>query len=165
MAVATPKTFRSQNTLIVTLPGDIEFQCRRPDPLELIAQDILPLPIYAAVFEAVGQGSLSADKMRDAPTTYLNFVDRWVCAAVVEPRVVLDVVDPEQEIHIDELSLESRLLIFSKTSDRLVSSRLAAKVAEFRRQEPPDSGPGPSSAPVQHAAVDAARDSELVVRA
>lgn len=147
--------------IIVTVPGDgdnepVRLACRRPDPLILFASELLPLPIYAAVAEAVttSMNRLSLGAVKD-PIAYGDFIDRWVCAAVVTPHVVLTEAEASDEaIWVEDLSPEVRVAVFLRTNDRLSTKRVTDAVAEFRRHQPLDPDPGSSGAPVRGAAVE-----------
>lgn len=169
MPVATPETFRFANTITIDGPNDQQFVCKRPDPMAMLAAGVLPLPTFADLIERAAAGQMTTDDLRNDPATYADFVNRWVCAAVVQPTVVLTVKDESTELDVEELSVDLRLEIFRRTNDRLVSRRVIDAVAEFRRQQLPDPGSGSSGAAVPDASFGSlgadADIGELVVRA
>jgi hypothetical protein len=133
--------------------------CRRPDPVALFANNMLPLNIFASVVEKMGDtiASFSAAALKD-PTRYADFVDRWVCAAAVNPRVVMteeEAVAEPASLWVEDLLPQTRLAIFVNTSDRLASKRTVDAIAEFRGQQSVDPAPGSGSTPVPHPTVDA----------
>lgn len=166
--MADPKPFSTvaqlrARRIIVTVPGDgetepVRIACRRPDPLELFAGELLPLTVYAAVVEVLATSS-SVGKFSEAaakdPATYGDFIDRWACAAALQPLVVPTAQDATDEaIWVEELPPDVRVAIFMRTNDRLVSKRVIDAVAEFRRHQPLDHDPGSDGTPVRESAVE-----------
>lgn len=147
--------------IIVTVPSDgdsepVRISCRRPDPIVLFANDMLPLEIYANVAENVSgtMNSFTLAAVKD-PATYGDFVDRWVCAAAVSPKVVLAEQDASDEaIWVEDLAPDVRVAIFMKTNDRLANKRVIDAVAEFRRNQSVDHDTGPDGAQVRDTAVE-----------
>lgn len=147
--------------VVVSVPGDddeppMRVACRRPDPLVLFASELLPLDIYAKVAEKVA-GSITAfgTAALTDPGLYGDFIDRWVCAAAVTPRMVLTKDDASEEaIWVEDVPPGLRLAIFMKTNDRLVGKRVTDAVSEFRRHQRVDPDPGPGGAAVRGTAVE-----------
>jgi len=147
--------------IVVTVPGEgdaepVRIACKRPDPLVLFTNGLLPLEIYAAVAEvaATTVGNFSREAFKD-PALYGDFIDRWVCAAAMTPRVVLTEGEASDEgVWVEDLSPDVRIAVFMKTNDRLASKRVIDAVAEFRRRQPVDLDPGSGGEAVRHAAVE-----------
>lgn len=127
--------------ILVTVPGtDLQIQCRVPDVLVLIADGILPLPIFGEVLDQIttlrqdGQAVQPADVNL---TTYWQLVNRWVCAAAESPRFVLTedeaLADPST-LWVEEIDRDVRLTILERTNQPFASSRLRTAVQTFRRQ-------------------------------
>ncbi len=164
--MADPKPFSTAASLrarpiIVTVPGEdgsepVRISCRRPDPLVLFASALLPLEIYAKVAEKVTGpiAGFSLAALKDQGT-YGEFIDRWVCAAAVQPHVVLTQEEASDEaIWVEDLAPEVRVAIFLKTNDRLANKRVTDAVAEFRRGQPVDPDPGSDGPAVRDTAVE-----------
>lgn len=147
--------------IVVTVAGDGEIEpvrilCRRPDPLALFSSELLPLAIYAKVAETViGSVNTFSRAVVNDPIAYGDFIDRWVCAATVSPRVVLMEAEASDDaIWVEDLTPEVRAMIFTKTTDRLSTKRVIDAVAEFRRGQSVDPDIGSDGAAVQHTAVE-----------
>lgn len=147
--------------IIVTVPSDgeadpIRIACRRPDPLTLFASDLLPLEIYAAVAEQVTGpvAAFSLAALRNQ-ALYGDFIDRWVCAAAVDPVVVLTAAEASEDaIWVEDLGPDIRVAIFLKTNDRLAGKRVTDAVADFRRLQSVDPDPGSDGPAVRGAPVE-----------
>lgn len=157
MPVATAEQLRNR-PILVPVPGtDLQIECRRPDPLTLIADGILPLPIFGGVLEqltelAHGDSEDATSNIQAAWKTYLAFVDHWVCAAAVKPRVVLteeEALADRSTYWVQELEQGVRYDILQRTNSAFRSDRLRTAVQEFRRQQSVGAAAGPSSAPVR----------------
>jgi len=168
MPTATAEQIRNR-LVLVTIPGtDLQIECRRPDPLDLIAQQILPLEAYADILERVAEWATMPEHtsapsvletIRSAPDTFAGFVDRWVCAAAVRPTIVLteeEVSANPAAVWIDDLDLEVKFEVFRRTNHRLASPRLPAAVKEWLRQRPAGLGDRPDGAAVRDEAVEVA---------
>lgn len=148
--------------VIVTVPGDdvnepMRILCRRPDPLVLFSSELLPLAVYGSVVAAASSsiGEFSTEAAKD-PGKYGDFIDRWACAAAVNPLVVMtEAESSDVAIWVEDLAPEVRVAIFMRTNDRLANKRVIDAVAEFRRTQPMDPGSGPSGAAIRDVAVEA----------
>ena len=165
MAIATAEKFRSRTILVPVLGTDMQFQCRRPDPLALIADGLLPLDTFAAVIEQlheVAGANILDNRDQQKVTDYKTFselVDRWVTAAVTAPKVVLteeELATSPGALWVGEIDAEIRLEIMRRTSLPFASPRVKTAVADFRRQQPAGASAGSNGASVRGAAVDAA---------
>lgn len=156
---------KASRTIPVTLPGtDLVIDCCQPDLLTLATRGFMTWPALQAVkasfaeIEQSSDGTVVADNRPVASVlehakTIGAFMDEWVCAAAVSPRVVMketDVTDPDQMLWIDDLSLEFKTAIVTATMPRTPPA-----VAEFRRDESPGAAPGSSGEAVRDAPVDA----------
>jgi len=147
--------------IIVTVPSEedeppVRISCRRPDPLVLFTSDLLPLEIYAAVAEKVtGPLPEFSRAAFQNQGLYGDFMDRWVCAAAVDPVVVFTAEEAsDAAIWVQDLAPEIRVAIFMRTNDRLASTRVIAAVTDFRRHQSVDPDPGSDGAPVRDPAVE-----------
>lgn len=146
MALATADQIRHR-PIFVTIPGtDLQIECRRPDPLELIANGLLPLDLYAGVLEQLATwaetpgGASPADvaaAVRGESEKYETFTKRWVAAAAVNPRVVLTVEEADADpkaLWVDELEDSVKYDIVARTFNaKRFARRVSAAVTEFRR--------------------------------
>lgn len=167
MPIATADQIRNR-PILVTIPGtDQQIQCRRPDPLTLLADGVLPLPIFADVLEQLHDlmqpqpeydNRPITDHVAKQPKTYEAFVARWVCAAAVAPRVVLTeeeaIADPEA-LWVEDLELDVQISIVRQTGRLLASARVIAAVRDFRRQQSAGAGAGSDRETVREDAVGA----------
>lgn len=167
MTAATAEQIRNR-PIAVTIPGtDLQIELCRPDPLTLIANNVLPLEVFASVLDVVaqwtqeGEGPSPLEAARKAPQLWGQFIDRWVCAASVSPQVVLDeaaaLADPTK-LWIDEIDLPVKLEILRLTNTRFRSPRLGDAVKEFRRLRPEGAGAGSDGEAVRRETVGAAED-------
>lgn len=145
----------------VTLPGtDLVIECRRPDLLSLVSRGWIDWPALQqiqATFAPAESAGVVLDN-RPVPTPIEKarligtFLDEFVCAAAVRPRVVLteaEVTDAESILWVDDLTLDEKMTVLAA----LVGTPPA--VTEFRREESPGDPGGPSGAAVRDAPVDA----------
>lgn len=159
--LSTAASLRARQ-IIVTVQGDadtepVRIACKRPDPLRLFASELLPLELYGAVADTASSsiGTFSAAAARE-PGKYGDFIDRWACAAAVQPAIVMTEAEASDEaVWVEDLAPEVRVAIFMRTNDRLANKRVIDAVAEFRRQQPVDLDPGSGGAPVRDGAVEA----------
>lgn len=128
-----------QRKIVVDVPGtETQLECRRPDPLDQATLNLLPLEQFAAVVEAASASSAGALEFAKAalgdPQLYGDFVDRWVCAAVVVPRVVMTREEAETSaaVWVEDLEPDLRMEVWSRTNDRLTSRRVSDAVKAFR---------------------------------
>lgn len=169
--IATAQALRDRAIQIPIPDTDLILLCRRPDLLQLIANGWLPLERFHAVIEltvAVGEivdpilraQRIDEDVKKDL-TTYLEFVDRWTCAAVTAPTVVLTQAevdaDPTRLLVVD-LSTDVKLQILVQTSQSLRSRGVKDAVTEFRTRLTAAADPGPAGESVRDAAVSTAAD-------
>jgi hypothetical protein len=164
MAVGTAEQIRTRPILVRVPNSELEIECRRPDPLALIAHNVLPLDIFAGVLERIAQWTDAGEALTseigqaviDAPKAWGQFIDRWVCAAAVRPQVVLteaDARDVPDALWIDELEYELKMEIFAKTARGLRSPRVGVAVRDFRRLQQSRAAAGPDGAPVREETV------------
>lgn len=168
---ATAEQIRNRNRF-VTVPGtNLQVECRPPDPVDLIAHNLLPLETYAGVLETIlkwrqrggdliNPSEIVGEVAKD-PRVWGSFIDRWVAAAAVDPQITLDEEQANANpamLWIDDLDLDTKLEIFRLTNRGLRSPRLAAAVRDFRDVRPEGAGAGPGGAPLRDAPVGAAAD-------
>lgn len=166
--MTAPTADQIRNRLILVALSDspdVQLQCRRPDLLRLIADNVLPLDTFGAVLEHLSQ-IVEANVLFDnrplvesvvsTPEVYNDFVDRWVCAAVVAPRVVLTedeaLADP-QALWVADIPRPTRYEVVRVTNRAVGSSRVRTAVADFRRQQSVGAAPGSDGQAVREDAV------------
>ncbi len=118
--------------------SDAFFLVRCPDRLTLIANGWLPLPLVYAVSQSIAtdRPQWVIDSEVDRAQAEREFVDRWVCASVVCPRVSADataLTSDGNELHISELAPSLRRAIFEATYLPLLRRmrQRAAEIEEF----------------------------------
>lgn len=169
MAIATADQIRHR-PIFITIPGtDLQIECRRPDPLDLIANGLLPLELYAGVLEQLTTwaetpgGASPADvaaAILGEGDKYETFTKRWITAAAVTPRVVLTIEEADADpkaLWVDELEDSVKYEIVAKTyTARRFARRVSAAVTEFRRLRADGAGAGRDGQAVPDASVAAA---------
>lgn len=154
---------KSTKTIPVSLPGtDLTINCRQPDLLTLASRGWMNWPALRAV-QAIGAelatrdatvvDNRPIDSVLEQAKTVGDFLDQWVCAAAVSPRVVLtevEVTDPDHILWVDDLPLDFKAAIVAATTPRTPPA-----VAEFRGNESPGAAPGSSGEAVRDAPIDA----------
>lgn len=161
MPVTTAAEFRNR-VILVSIDGTDgqQLQCRRPDLLQLIADGALSLEVYGDVLERLHALFQSDNVIDNRPLPeqlpYDAFVDRFVCAAVVAPKVVLTdeevIADPEA-IWVSDLPRATRYEVVRVCNRALASPRLKTAVADFRLQQSLGLGVGPDGETVREDAV------------
>jgi len=161
---ATTERLR-QRPIVVTIAGELDIECRLPDPVDLISANVLPLEVYADVIESIqrwadsGQaGHLAGDTPKQW-ITLLDFMDRWCMAAAVSPRLVAttDEVTGDDTVWIGDLDMDDKVAIWVKTNKRFKNNpRLGDAQKSFRDVQPAGLGVGSDSAEVRDETIDAA---------
>lgn len=167
--IASPAALRSR-VVFVDVPNTeppVRIKCRRPDLQVLVAEGWLPLDIYGAVVEAFTDSSdlqsddarvaLITERAKENPRLFDEFVERWVCAASIEPKFVLteaEVGSDPSRMWIDELDGDVRLLIFAHTRAGLTSKKARVLLEDFRRQQSAGDSAGSGSEAVRAAALE-----------
>lgn len=162
--MSTAEEFRARKILVKD--GDLTIACRRPDPLTLIADDVLPLPLFADVLENLTATMQTAfddrvsTEARAKPSDPMvqRFLDRWVCAAAVMPHVVLtedEALADADALWVQDIDPSVRWAILQRTSSAFASPRLRAAVLEFRRQQSAGAAVGSNGAAVREDAIPA----------
>lgn len=167
--MSTAQEIRNR-TVIVPIEGTtLSIECRRPDPVVMITDNLLPLQTFAGVlekFQAWSAENADADALMSAmgaeSTRWNEFLDRWACAAAIEPRLVLTEEEAEANpdvLWVYELNTSTKMAIFGATANRkLVSPRVRSAIEDFRRQSLAGVDVGSDGASVRDAAVAAVRD-------
>lgn len=170
MPIATADQIRNRPIFVAVSDSTLQIECRRPDPLEMIAHDVLPLPIFHEVLHVIAtwaerETEPSAEELstevQKAPGAWGKFIDRWACAAAVKPHVVLTEAEAESDataLWVEDLDFETRLQILRATNRNLRSPKLKTAVTDFRRLQPGGAAARSNGAPVRDAALDAAAD-------
>jgi hypothetical protein len=139
-SVADLKQHESPEAL-VTVPGtELQIRCRRPDMLGRLVAGLLPLPLLARASASIDRwAGLSPDAvgrevLADPATAaeMAEFIDRWVCAAAVQPRIVMEPTDAgAAALWIEDLQFTTKIAILSATSPAQEAPAIDA--AEFPR--------------------------------
>lgn len=166
--MSTAQEIRNR-TISVPLDGSaLVIECRRPDPMTLITNNILPLDVFHAVLEkfqswtdtANGDAEGLMQLMVTDPDRWNTFIDTWVCCAAVAPKVVMTEAEAEADpnvLWVFDLEASTRLAIFGATASRkLVSPRVRSAIETFRRDLAARTVAGSDGAAVRDTAVDAA---------
>lgn len=123
MAILTAAQLKDRESPPVTVElGDgAEVLCRRPDLPTLLYEGLLPTPLMAKVIQTIanwsdiGADAVTADMLAN-DVAMRDFVNRWVCAALVQPRAVMDPLEPAADaVCVNDLTLATRAAIFGKT--------------------------------------------------
>jgi hypothetical protein len=167
--IATAQALRDRAIPIPIPDTDLILLCRRPDLLTLITNGWLPLARFGEVIgNTIEQGEIVDPILRakrideDVRTdllTYQDFVDRWACAAITAPTVVLtqEEVDADPtRLLVADLDFAVKMQVLIQTSASLRSRGVKDAVAEFRTRVAPAAAAGPVSATVPDAAVSTA---------
>lgn len=141
----------SRRKISVSVPGtDLVIVCRRPDLLGQVTRGVLPQPSVDAVLRQAQAGGVDPMASEDL-TLAADFIDRWVCLAAVQPRIVLTEAEAsESAVWVDDLDLALKLAIVSATTTKVAPVDPA--VAEFRGDQStgtaaPSDGTGVRDAP------------------
>lgn len=131
----------------VTVSGtDGVIVCRRPDLLSQVVRGLLPQPLVDAVMARAVSGTFDAANV-SALAESGEFIDRWVCLAAIEPRVVMTEAEAsDNAVWIDDLDLNLKLAIFHATVAK--PAPVDAAVAEFRGRESERAAAGSDGTPV-----------------
>ena len=121
---------------VATIDGLGDLRCKKLDLPTLAFNGILPLPLmeqaFAIVFGMAGQSADAVGRMATEHPEFAQFIDKWVCLAAVEPRVVADDPAPVGCVPVGRLLLTTKLAIFAATVD---IDQVAVEAAKsFRRQ-------------------------------
>jgi hypothetical protein len=152
MAILSAAKLRDRETPVRTVDigdGD-EVKVRRPDLQTLLFEGILQTTLVNSVVKSIkewsGTDTVTVDMVSQSDAMR-EFINRWVCAAVVEPTVVYPDKDdagnplsvPDGVISVLDLTLKTRTIIFNETF-QFKTPATQAVVASAERF-PPD---GPS---------------------
>lgn len=129
---------------IVVRGKSIAFRCRYPDLETLVFRRALSLPMLSAALTLAERFKPSAMVIDERPDAAddpgASFLERWVCAAAIEPRVVLDQGDAgEDALHIRDLTIGAMWEIFRATSPE--KPKAAPEVAAVALSFPGGSAP------------------------
>jgi hypothetical protein len=148
--VATAAQLRDR-FIYIDVPGldGVTLKCTRPDPLELIARDLLPLDtLHTALGNAV------TGKAPDTPDDKLaadELIKRWACVAILDPKVVFSKEEANaapDALWVEDLTPDLRNEVYRRTSDKIYSRRVSEAVQEFRDRLALGAGDRPDGAPV-----------------
>ncbi len=152
--------FRSvvSGPVLVDIPGTtFQFRCCRPDLPTLTFKRLINPTMLASVAALRDQikGGGSVDTRDEDIDQTSAFLDRWVCAACLEPRVIADEApDDPDALHVGELGLHAKIAILVATQPR----REVADMTDFRDRESAGDRGGPDGEAVRDPAVAVAAD-------
>lgn len=158
---STPQELRARYgaDLTLTLPSGAIVQCRRPDVKDLMFRRLLPMPIMAALLRAAqAAGDRPLKEVIAESPAMPEFIDRWVCAAVRSPRIVMTFEESgDDALWVQDMPLEDRNAIVEATdpnAGKPATERTSqtAAAAEFSGDAVGDAS-GPDGAPVRPAPV------------
>lgn len=144
-----PERERASAFVTTTLKGRGKIRLRRLDPVSLILENIVPMPMFTAMLGLIKDLSPEADgtdiverlaKMDDETRrAMLDVFRRFACRAAVKPRLVMQEEPGRTDaLHVEILSLTELIQIWSAVAEEPVMSPGAAQ--EFR-EEPPAHAP------------------------
>lgn len=111
----------------VPVPGsaDDAFIVRTPDLPTLLANGWLPLPLVHAVSTSMassGEPQWVIETEDELAAEHGRFIDRWICACAILPRIVLDPTQAgDDALHVSEIDRALRLTILERTYVPLVA--------------------------------------------
>ncbi len=158
MAVLTARQLKDRESpeFSIDLGGGQEVIARLPDVQLMVLKGLLPTPLLGEMVKLVGQWAgtellkdLTEDVIKES-TKILAFVDAYVCAALVKPRVVATAADmdgKDDALLIDDLTIATRRLIVVKCAERASAERPAAPEVVAAAKEFPENGSGAGSGP------------------
>lgn len=151
--------------IYVTLPGTtLRIECRRPEPVELIASGLLKLDAFNGIIEelanqlqdiqpdAVLDNRPVVDVATTQPKTYKEFLDQWCALVAVSPKLTLkeeDAIYDPAMLWVKDLDVDVKTEIFVRTMSVMASARVLQAVRSFRLGRPDGVGPGSDGAPVR----------------
>lgn len=152
MRLATAGELRKRTVEVPIAGTDMVIKCRKPDLMAMISQGLLSLELYEIAKRASERTTEENEHITmDVAADYAKFIDAWVCAAAVAPRVVLTARQAEEDPHavwVEDLDLPTKLLILNKTTPATKVS-LPSGAAEFRSGEPESATTGSASPAVR----------------
>lgn len=148
-----------QDRISIPVPGGGDLLCRKPSLPELIFEQLIPMPLLQQVLQAAAgldpksktAQELTLEVIANHPE-YLEFMNRWVCAAVLEPRIVMEKPEPGVDaVWVKILPLGLRSTIFEQTF--MGFDEAVRMTAGTFPVESDGDALGPDGAPVQPAPV------------
>lgn len=164
MAILTAKELKDREVgeFPISIGNGQEVIVRRPDLQLLVLRGLLPVPMFSHVVRLVNDwaGSTAVSSIPDSVVQgsdeLLTFVDTFVAAACVSPRVVLrpeDVQDDNTLLASDLLVETKKLIIFGVTKRVQAATREVTAIATEFPDGEPRAGSGPDVPEVLPAAV------------
>jgi hypothetical protein len=104
VAILTAKDFKQRETpdIVVPVGPDVEVRCRVPDLAALLFTQLLPMELTQHVIESTlqmeGLDQEAKGKKALSDPEFLKFLEHWICAVCVEPRVTMQVPDEKARI-------------------------------------------------------------------
>lgn len=151
MAILTAQQLKDRETpeRTVDIGNGDEVRIRRPDLQTLVFEGFLPTPLLNSVLLMIGEwaGKDAKNITEDvvAKSTELReFIDRWLCAAIVEPRVTLN--GEAGTVAVTDLTLKTKVALFSASFQTDFQTPVR-EVAVATATEFPEVGSGAGSGP------------------
>lgn len=135
------RAFLQGRPVVVALRGGAEIECQCPDPAAMI-HDVFPLATFAPVLEVLAawfedrSGPSVDEATQQKPIVWIDFTDKWACAAALAPRIVRpgEPADGVSTISVDELDMDDKVEIFRQTNRHFKgATRLRDALEAFRR--------------------------------
>ncbi len=149
MALLSAKSLKQRETgeRLVDIGNGDEVMIRRPDIQVLVLKQAMPLPLLASVIKIVSEWSntnitdMSEELIKES-TTAMQFIDLWVTAAMVSPKI--SETGGDDSIMLADLTLATKMRIFRASIAVGEPARAAAVEAAT---EFPEVGPGEGTRP------------------
>lgn len=128
-----------QRLITIPISPDCSIEVRRPDLLSQAVNNVLRLPQFQAVITALSAPMLGYEPpptSAELDAQSVEFIDHWVCAAAVNPRVVLTDEEAEADpsaLCVRDLDFEVKLAVYKATCRALSTKGVRDAVSEFRR--------------------------------
>ena len=150
---SSARELRGRSTFTVEIRPGFVFRIRRLTMTDLVLQQLIPLNMLQAALkfnaimanaEKTVNAAEEAEKVsKESPFTpqvieeTREFLRRYACAVVVEPKIVMEDDGNEDHLPVDELTYDDLSLIFKASPDSEKEAPVTKEQAEdFRRGEP-----------------------------
>lgn len=144
MAVMTAREWKDAESpeLIIDVGGGREVRARRPDIGLLVLKGLMPTPLLAEVVKIIGAWTGTAltelsEDLAEKNDKVLEFLDTYVCAACVQPRVVATQEELEalggEALLVTDLTVATKRLIVVRCTQQVqaATTEVVAAAKEF----------------------------------
>lgn len=160
MALLTARQLKARETpeFLVDLGDGGEVLVRVPDVQLLILKNLIPLPLLGEVIKLVGAWTGKVEELtedlKDKSDDLLLFVDTYICAAVIAPRVVMQRHADDDAMLASDLTLETKKKIMRAIDQHIAAAtqEVVADATAFH-QDRSSEGTGSDVQEVQPAAI------------